>query len=109
MTLKVLINPLNIELTAEKGDILLTVMREGGVRIESLCGGLHTYKKVQRKLVQLELSFPGMAGDALAKEEEVVGELTTVSGRRALGYLDEDLLEPGTQLDGAVVCDGFSS
>ncbi len=39
MTLKVLINPLNIELTAEKGDILLTVMREGGVRIESLCGG----------------------------------------------------------------------
>ena len=39
MTLKVLINPLNIELTAEKGDILLTVIREGGVRIESLCGG----------------------------------------------------------------------
>ena len=39
MTLKVLINPLNIELIAEKGDILLTVMREGGVRIESLCGG----------------------------------------------------------------------
>ncbi|MEE8354376.1 MAG: ASKHA domain-containing protein, partial [Candidatus Bathyarchaeia archaeon] len=39
MTLKVLINPLNVELTAEKGDILLTVMREGGVRIESLCGG----------------------------------------------------------------------
>jgi uncharacterized 2Fe-2S/4Fe-4S cluster protein (DUF4445 family) len=39
VTLKVLINPLNVELTAEKGDTLLTVMREGGVRIESLCGG----------------------------------------------------------------------
>jgi uncharacterized 2Fe-2S/4Fe-4S cluster protein (DUF4445 family) len=39
VTLKVLINPLNVELTAEKGDVLLTVMREGGVRIESLCGG----------------------------------------------------------------------
>ena len=39
VTLKILINPLNVELTAEKGDTLLTVMREGGVRIESLCGG----------------------------------------------------------------------
>jgi uncharacterized 2Fe-2S/4Fe-4S cluster protein (DUF4445 family) len=39
LALKVLINPLNVELTAEKGDVLLDVMREGGVRIESLCGG----------------------------------------------------------------------
>ena len=39
VTLKVLINPLNIELTAKRGDTLLTVMQEGGVRIESLCGG----------------------------------------------------------------------
>ena len=39
MTLKVIINPLNVELTAEEGDVLLDVMREGGVRIESLCGG----------------------------------------------------------------------
>ena len=70
---------------------------------------LHTYKKVQRKLVQLELAVPAQAGDPLAKEEEVVGELTTVSGLRALGYLDEDLLEPGTKLDTAMVCDGFSS
>jgi uncharacterized 2Fe-2S/4Fe-4S cluster protein (DUF4445 family) len=39
LALKVLINPLNVELKAEKGDVLLDVMREGGVRIESLCGG----------------------------------------------------------------------
>jgi uncharacterized 2Fe-2S/4Fe-4S cluster protein (DUF4445 family) len=39
LALKVLINPLNVELKAKKGDILLDVMREGGVRIEALCGG----------------------------------------------------------------------
>ncbi len=39
MALKVLINPLNIEIRAMKGDVLLDVMRDGGIRIESLCGG----------------------------------------------------------------------
>ena len=39
MTIKVLLDPINRELQAEKGDILLDVMREAGVRIESLCGG----------------------------------------------------------------------
>jgi len=39
LTLKVLLNPLNLELKAERGDILLDVMREADVRIEALCGG----------------------------------------------------------------------
>jgi uncharacterized 2Fe-2S/4Fe-4S cluster protein (DUF4445 family) len=39
VALKVLINPLNVELRAMKGDVLLDVMRDGGVRIEALCGG----------------------------------------------------------------------
>lgn len=39
MTIKVLLDPINRELQAEKGDTLLDVMREAGVRIESLCGG----------------------------------------------------------------------
>jgi uncharacterized 2Fe-2S/4Fe-4S cluster protein (DUF4445 family) len=39
LTIKVLLDPINRELQAEEGDILLDVMREAGVRIESLCGG----------------------------------------------------------------------
>ena len=39
MTIKILLDPINRELTAERGDILLNVMREAGIRIESLCGG----------------------------------------------------------------------
>jgi uncharacterized 2Fe-2S/4Fe-4S cluster protein (DUF4445 family) len=39
VTIKVLLNPINRDLEARPGDILLDVMREAGVRIESLCGG----------------------------------------------------------------------
>jgi uncharacterized 2Fe-2S/4Fe-4S cluster protein (DUF4445 family) len=39
LTVKVLLNPLNAELTAEVGTVLLDVMRNDGIRIESLCGG----------------------------------------------------------------------
>ena len=39
MTIKVFLDPINRELIAERGDILLDIMRDAGVRIESLCGG----------------------------------------------------------------------
>lgn len=39
MSLRILFNPINREITAEPGDILLTRMREEEVRIEALCGG----------------------------------------------------------------------
>jgi len=39
LTIRVLFNPINRELTAEQGDNLLDRMREEGVRIEALCGG----------------------------------------------------------------------
>ncbi len=39
MTLRILFNPINREITAKKGDILLDRMREQGIHIESLCGG----------------------------------------------------------------------
>jgi len=39
LTVKVLLNPLNREVEAHRGDILLDVLREAGIRIESLCGG----------------------------------------------------------------------
>jgi len=37
--LKVIVNPLDRVLIARKGDILLNILRESGIRIESLCGG----------------------------------------------------------------------
>lgn len=39
MTVKVLINPLNKEVEGKKGAVLLDVLREAEIRIESLCGG----------------------------------------------------------------------
>lgn len=39
MSIRVLFNPINRELTAETGDNLLERMREEGIRIEALCGG----------------------------------------------------------------------
>jgi uncharacterized 2Fe-2S/4Fe-4S cluster protein (DUF4445 family) len=39
LAIKVLFDPINREVEAHKGDVLLSVMRESGVRIESLCGG----------------------------------------------------------------------
>jgi len=37
--LKVIINPLDRALTAKKGDILLDILRDSGIRIENPCGG----------------------------------------------------------------------
>ncbi len=39
MALKVYFKPINVEAEANSGDVLLDVMREAGIRIESLCGG----------------------------------------------------------------------
>ena len=39
MAIKVLFNPINRVAEARKGDVLLDIMREAGIRIESLCGG----------------------------------------------------------------------
>ena len=66
---------------------------------------LNTYQKIRRKLVRLDLDRPMEPGTEIAKEGEVIGRLTTVSGLKALAYVDTDLLEPGTTFDGAKVCD----
>ncbi len=39
MSIRVLFDPINREARAERGDVLLNVMREAGIRIEALCGG----------------------------------------------------------------------
>jgi len=70
---------------------------------QEIIARLDTYKKVQRRLVGIELGSPAEAGDALTKDEEVVGELSTVAGHIALAFVDTDLIAPGTDLDGATV------
>jgi len=69
---------------------------------------LNTYQKIRRKLAKLDLEWPMEVGTEIAKEGEVIGRLTTVSGLQALAYVDTDLLEPGTTFDGAKVCDDSS-
>ncbi|MHC4547977.1 MAG: CAF17-like 4Fe-4S cluster assembly/insertion protein YgfZ [Planctomycetota bacterium] len=64
---------------------------------------LNTYDKVKRRLAGLRLERPMERGDALTKDADQVGSLTTVAGDRALAYLDVELTEPGTALDGARV------
>lgn len=39
MTIRVLLNPINREIIAKKGDILLPKLQEEGIHIEALCGG----------------------------------------------------------------------
>ncbi|MFH1179714.1 MAG: 2Fe-2S iron-sulfur cluster-binding protein, partial [Candidatus Bathyarchaeota archaeon] len=39
MPIHVFLNPINKEIFAEKGDILLHRLQEEGVHIEALCGG----------------------------------------------------------------------
>ena len=39
MTIRVFLNPINKEIIAEKGTILLQVLQDEGVHIEALCGG----------------------------------------------------------------------
>jgi folate-binding protein YgfZ len=64
---------------------------------------LNTYKKVQRRLSGVTLSARVGPGDPLTKEEEVVGEASTVAGSRALAFIDTDLIEAGTELDQGTV------
>lgn len=64
---------------------------------------LNTYDKVRRKLVSLRLDRSFEQGAPLLQDGEEVGELTTVVGPRALGYVDVEQAAPGTALDGAFV------
>ncbi|MCW4049657.1 MAG: ASKHA domain-containing protein [Candidatus Bathyarchaeota archaeon] len=71
MTIRVLFNPINREITAEKGDLLLERMREEGIHIEALCGGKGICGKCRVILdngaVKKRSTFP----DKLLSEEEL--------------------------------------
>lgn len=78
-------------------------LRKGCYIGQEVIARLDTYDKVRRRLVGLRLEAPREASAPLSREGEVVGLLTTVAGRIALGYVDGDQAEPGTPLDGARV------
>jgi uncharacterized 2Fe-2S/4Fe-4S cluster protein (DUF4445 family) len=71
LVLKVLLNPLNLELEAEREDILLDVMRGGGVRIESLCGGKRICGKCRVILEEGEIKVESDAPKKFLSQEEL--------------------------------------
>jgi folate-binding protein YgfZ len=78
-------------------------LRKGCYVGQEVIARLNTYDKVQRRLVGLRLDEPRPAGETLTRDGGIVGLLTSVSGRVALGYVQGALAEPGTALDGARV------
>ena len=64
---------------------------------------LSTYGKVKRKLVGLSLTLPHERGDRIEVGGEPALELTTVTGRVALGYAEIEFADPGTVIGDATV------
>ena len=70
--IRVLLNPINQELRAEVGDILLDRMREEGIHIESLCGGKGLCGKCKVILEKGSLKKKSTSGtDKLLSKEEI--------------------------------------
>jgi len=71
LPLRVLFNPVNREITAEKGDTLLDRMQEEGVHIEALCGGKGFCGKckviLERGTVEKKSTIP----DKMLSEDEL--------------------------------------
>jgi len=64
---------------------------------------LNAYEKIQRRLARIECLAVLEAGDALTLQGEACGEVTTVAGNRALGYVAVASARPGTRLDQGIV------
>ncbi len=64
---------------------------------------LHTYDKVQKRLVGLRLEEPREAGAPLLLEGKEVGRVTSAVGTLAMGYVTVETAAAGTRLDGALV------
>ena len=71
MTIRVLLNPINRELSAERGDILLDRMREEGVHIEALCGGKGFCGKCRVILERGRVEKRSTTPDKLLSHEEL--------------------------------------
>lgn len=73
MVIKVFLNPINREIDAERGDNLLEVMREAGVRIESLCGGKGQCGKCKVILEEGEVKKISKTPDKFLSHDELEG------------------------------------
>lgn len=69
--IRVLLNPINHELSAEVGDILLDRMREEGIHIESLCGGKGLCGKCKVILEKGRVEKRSIGSDKLLSMEEI--------------------------------------
>ncbi len=73
MSLRVLFNPINREITAEKGDTLLDRMREEDVHIEAICGGKGFCGKCKVILEKGKVEKKSTIPDKMLSEEELDG------------------------------------
>jgi uncharacterized 2Fe-2S/4Fe-4S cluster protein (DUF4445 family) len=73
LVIKVFLNPINREIDAERGDNLLEVMREAGVRIESLCGGKGQCGKCKVILEEGEVKKISKTPDKFLSHDELEG------------------------------------
>jgi uncharacterized 2Fe-2S/4Fe-4S cluster protein (DUF4445 family) len=73
LVIKVFLNPINREIDAERGDNLLEVIREAGVRIESLCGGKGQCGKCKVILEEGEVKKISKAPDKFLSHDELEG------------------------------------
>ena len=71
MTVKVLFDPLNRQVEAQPGDILLDVMRDAGIRVESLCGGKGQCGKCKVILEEGRVQKISRTPDKFLSEEEL--------------------------------------
>lgn len=71
MTIRVLFNPINREITAEVGNTLLKRMQEEGVHIEALCGGKGICGKCKVILEKGRVEKKSTLSDKILSEEEL--------------------------------------
>ncbi|MCW3978553.1 MAG: ASKHA domain-containing protein [Candidatus Bathyarchaeota archaeon] len=73
MAINVLLNPINRVLEARQGDVLLDIMRDSGVRMESLCGGKGLCGKCKVILESGEVEKISTTPDKFLSHEELDG------------------------------------
>jgi uncharacterized 2Fe-2S/4Fe-4S cluster protein (DUF4445 family) len=71
LSIRVLLNPLNRELSAKRGDILLHILQEEGIHIEALCGGKGICGKCKVILEKGKIEKRSVIPDKLLSQEEL--------------------------------------
>jgi uncharacterized 2Fe-2S/4Fe-4S cluster protein (DUF4445 family) len=71
VSIRILLNPINREIFAEKGDILLHRLQEEGIHIEALCGGKGICGKCRVILEKGKVEKRSKIADKLLSHEEI--------------------------------------